>query len=216
MHKAIVLRAWILFLRRDIAGPFLEQVSSRLRGTCSRFSRPHQLLAPASQGPCFPPNHPRTHPAPGPNKCLSFQPSLLLKPRQRPPDVGGASSRSQLESLLPHRASPLAQQHLCQGFFRAHRDANPSHPPAATSLGHTPESALPDACLVSLLPQALVRPRQRQIRPGPFSARHLLLLHYRSSCMPSHVLASGLVHLPHGVCLCLMSEKTSAHCLLSH
>ena len=80
MHKAIVLRAWILFLRRDIAGPFLEQVSSRLRGTCSRFSRPHQLLAPASQGPCFPPNHPRTHPAPGPNKCLSFQPSLLLKP----------------------------------------------------------------------------------------------------------------------------------------
>ena len=134
MHKATVLRAWILFLRRDIAGPFLEQVSSRLRGTCSRFSRPHQLLAPASQGPCFPPNHPRTHPAPGPNKCLSFQ-------AQPPPEAQTEASRCRwcllqvtarkpapTSSLTTSPAAPLS------GFLQS----TPGRQPFSPSRRHQP------------------------------------------------------------------------------
>lgn len=64
MHKVTVLGTCTLFLRCDIAGLFLEQVSSPLRGTCSRFSRPHQLGS-TFPGPLLSSQPPKNAPSPG-------------------------------------------------------------------------------------------------------------------------------------------------------
>lgn len=228
-HKVTVLRTWILSQMRHSRGLFVEQVSSRLPSTCSRISGPHQLLPPPSLGTCFPPNlscpsaagpqFPETSPSPGPTKRPQTVAPQSVIPGPASSRSAEASRRQRLLLQVTVYTKPAPTSNLTtnpaaprSGSLQSTPDTGRSHPSAAASPGHIPKSAPRDARLVPpAVPGAGETHRQRQISPG-----RPPLLHYRSSCMPSHVLASVLVRLPHGVCLCLTSEKTSARCLLPH